>query len=76
MRVFLRHSEPQPILIGPPELKLRSTVLQLETALQPTLVDECLQASARCGCGHVIEPENRFCGGCGVQLRKVFMRFR
>ncbi len=66
MNVFSRRLEPQPIEL--PQSKR-------EVASQVTVVDlprPVLPTYAYCGCGHVLEPGNRFCGGCGARTRYVW----
>jgi NADH pyrophosphatase NudC (nudix superfamily) len=55
--------EPQPIIL--PKSRY-------EEVSQTTVVDyPGLRLSSRCNCGHEIEQDNRFCGGCGVRLQDV-----
>ncbi len=74
MSVFSRRSEPQPILIGLPELKSHSRRSRVEEASQTTVIDERLYAPGRCGCGHVIGLGDCFCGGCGVRLSEALVK--
>jgi len=47
-------------------------------AAATTLVDltPIRMPSARCSCGHQLEFDNQFCGGCGVELRTRIVRER
>jgi hypothetical protein len=59
-----RRHEPQPIIL--PESRR-------EAASRTTVVNHPRsRLFGRCNCGHEIEPDNHFCGGCGVRLQEVF----
>lgn len=66
MDIFARRREPQPLTLP---------LSRRELASQVTLVDRSctvLPSSATCRCGHVLEPGNRYCGGCGTRLCNVW----